>query len=429
MNLIFEIAMSDTLTTPAGNAPTFSIEELNNPGITLQAVVDYFASKGDTISPAAAQQLIDYAKSIAQPAAQQSVVTGTTATNSLQLAPPQQFTNTPLPASVGSTTADPIIPPGGIPTALPGNAASTGLSNAAQQLGTQGSIIGVPNNVAGAAVSGNFQGYITTANANGVPLVPQAPQNLNDAAGRRVRLRPKPNASSQIYGASGLMTPLSSTNGMLFPYQPAITWSQDVTYTQMEIVHANQDFYSYSKTPALKLTVEGDFTVQNQKEGLYSLACIHFLRTVTKMYFGGTGGVGDLSGTPPPVLLFDAYGQFMFNALPVIVTQFSVTLPKDVDYVPVQTAYSVNTEYETGQQSFSFTQNSASAYDPGLAATAFNNLIKPTPAATYSQGFAWLPAVFTISVQLTVQNTPQRLRAFNLDQFRTGQLLINGTWI
>jgi hypothetical protein len=311
------------------------------------------------------------------------------------------------------------IPPGGTPEAPPAGG-TTVTGNGAQQQGTQGANIGTPNNPASGAVNNTINGIATVANAGGIPNPPPAQQNLQDSGGRRVRLRPKPNAVSQILGGNtGLTSPLLATNGMVFPYQPAITWSQDVTYTQMEIVHANQDFYSYSKTPALKLTVEGDFTVQNQKEGLYALACIQFLRIVTKMWFGGnTANAKNMSGTPPPVLLFDAYGQWMFNALPVIVTQFSVTLPKDVDYVPVQTAYTVNN-----------TAVAAAKLDPSAAANAFNNITNPTAANNQPQGFAWLPAVFSISVQITVQNTPQRLRAFDLDQFRTGQLLEQGSWI
>ena len=45
---------------------------------------------------------------------------------------------------------------------------------------------------------------------------PTAPENLQDTAGRRVRLRAKPGATSTVYG-SGLASMLSRTNGMVFP--------------------------------------------------------------------------------------------------------------------------------------------------------------------------------------------------------------------
>ena len=238
---------------------------------------------------------------------------------------------------------------------------------------------------------------------------PDTPQNLNDTAGRRVRLRFKPGAGigNSIGSLTGIMAPIKNTNGMVFPYQPAITYQQEVSYQSMEMVHANQDFHVYSKTPALKLQVDGDFTVQSQKEGQYALACLHFLRTVTKMYFSGTDA---RQGTPPPVLLFDAYGQFMFNSLPVIVTGFTMTLPKDVDYVPVQ-AGGNNTAAPTG------------------TASGVNKVTQESIASGAGQnGYSWLPAAFAITVNLTVQQTPQRLRAFDLDKFRTGELLRQGGW-
>jgi len=238
--------------------------------------------------------------------------------------------------------------------------------------------------------------------------------NINDAQGRRVRLRPKNPAAAQTLG-DGLMTPLAATGGMVFPYQPTINYQQDVTYTPMELVHANQDFLSYTRTPALRLSVDGQFTVQNQREGAYALACIHFLRTVTKMYFGGAPGSNAerYQGTPPPVLLFDAYGQFMFNALPVVVTQFAVTLPNDVDYVPV----------EVGQG-----ENYVSAGVPEQFAT-WSRLNQPNLRGGPDTGYAWLPSMFNISVQITVQNTPRRLRQFDLDRFRNGELLRSGGWV
>lgn len=256
-----------------------------------------------------------------------------------------------------------------------------------------------------------------TVAESGVQVNPSSPQttalgktstsfeNLDDAQGRRVRLRAKPGGAAKVYG-DGIMSPLLQTKGMVFPYQPLITYQQDVVYDTMQLVHTNQDIYSYTRTPALKLTVDGDFTVQNQREGLYALACIHFLRTVTKMWFGGSSAESiENQGTPPPVLLFDAYGQYMFNSLPVVITQFSVSLPNDVDYVPVlyQTSSAVERKTVQSINSSSLSQGN-------------------------KDGYAWLPAAFKIGVQITVQNTPQRLRQFDMTEFRSGRLLKQGGW-
>lgn len=255
--------------------------------------------------------------------------------------------------------------------------------------------------------------------------------NNDDARGRRVRLRPKPAAAMQIYGSNGLLQPLRQTNGLVWPYQPTITWSQGVTYSGMELVHTNQDIQAYVATPSPKFSVSGEFSVQNQEQGTFCLAAIHFLRTVTKMYFGSSD---PNAGTPPPVLLFDAYGQYMFNQLPVIVTNFSVTLPPDVDYVPVDLTYIQS--YSNAQTTTNIPGYSQVQVTPSL--TSFTNSANSTLISTRmykadltntKDGYVWLPAVFTISVDVTVQNTATRLRAFNLDSFRTGELMKQGRWI
>lgn len=229
--------------------------------------------------------------------------------------------------------------------------------------------------------------------------------NQNDAQGRRVRLRAKPGGINFVYGSSPLLAPIKATNGMVWPYQPTITYNQEVDYKSMELTHTNQDIYAYHRTPSLRLTVDGEFSVQNQQEGIYGMACIHFLRVVTKMNFGSTD---KYKGTPPPVLLFDAYGQYMFSQIPVIVTGFTVGLPKDVDYVPIDMGSS-------GQS--------------GSTVADWRDLNNNYLSSRSQGNIVWLPAVFNIQVQLTVQNSPTKLRAFNLNEFRNGTLLKQGGWV
>jgi len=277
----------------------------------------------------------------------------------------------------------------------------------------------------GTGVPGGIPPAITPNN-NSFNVTPDT-----DAQGRRVRLRPKPGAiiSNNIYGGSGLLQPLRATNGVVWPYQPTITWEQSVDYSSIDMVHVNQEIYAYTKTPAAKFSISGDFSVQNNQEGIYALAAIHFMRVMTKMYFG----TGPALGTPPPVLLFDAYGQYMFNQLPVIITQFSVGLPNDVDYVPVDMSYQQtydNSQSQTNMQGFSKTQKTPqllsqqASFDANfIASSLFQSGLKG------QSGYVWLPSVFNLSVSLTVQNTATRLRAFNLDSFRTGELMKQGRWI
>ncbi len=123
----------------------------------------------------------------------------------------------------------------------------------------------------------------------------------------------------------------------------------------------------------------------------------------------------------------------MFNQLPVLVSSFTVDLPNDVDYVPVDL---------TNAQSYSPSQ--AASNLPGFSKvmstpqlSSYTNTANSTLMVTRmfrndltgTNGYVWLPAVFNLSVDLIVQNTPRRLRQFDLARFTTGDLMKEGRWI
>lgn len=201
--------------------------------------------------------------------------------------------------------------------------------------------------------------------------VPQAEKD------HRVRLKAKPGQEAAVYG-SGPLSVLYNTNGLVFPYTPQIEYAHAAKYSPIPTVHTNQEYNYYSSTTNPTITFSGRFTAQNKAQAAYCFAAIHFTRTVTKMRFGVSDGK---RGLPPPILLLEGYGNFMFNDLPVILSTSSVSLPSGVDYVQVPM---------TG-------------------------------------GEAWVPVDFTIAYSLTVQNTPSEWRdQFNWDKFRDGQMLGNG---
>ena len=49
---------------------------------------------------------------------------------------------------------------------------------------------------------------------------------------------------------------------------------------------------------------------------------------------------GAAAGTPPPILMFNAYGQANAKNVPVVVRSFNYTLPEDTDYVTFDDAVS-----------------------------------------------------------------------------------------
>jgi hypothetical protein len=266
-----------------------------------------------------------------------------------------------------------------------------------------------------------------------------------DADNRRVSLKPRPGGASTVYG-NGLLNPLKAAGGLVWPYTPTINYSSDVDYQTIQTVHSNQDFHMFSKTPAVSLTVDGEFTVQNQMEGKYALAAIHFLRTMSKMNFGDSD---PLAGTPPPILLFNAYGPFVFNNVPVIVKGFNISFPNEVDYVQVQVQGSQSWQKTIAGQRFAppvpegeDTPAGSVTVERNGQPVVFNNPAIPNPfyaeqaaagaatmilpsrvvtgstAVTYT---VWLPSQFKISATLITQHTPKTLRSrFNLPAYRNG---------
>lgn len=263
-------------------------------------------------------------------------------------------------------------------------------------------------------------------------------QNAQD---RVVSLRPKPAAASRVYG-NGILNPLKDVGGLIWPYTPSITYQHPITYETVSVTHANQDFHIYSRTPAVNLQVSGEFSVQNQQEGAYALAAIHFLRTMAKMNFGETD---PQAGTPPPVLLFNAYGPFVFKDVPVIVKDFSTEFPQDVDYVQVNVTGSSSqtsaarvtdnriiaerlppipaTVVRTAEGGLRLPGAAAASYFEGPDRRVIGN-VSTQPGVTSAAPVSytvWLPAVFKITCSMVVQHTPNELRKrFNLPKYING---------
>ena len=258
---------------------------------------------------------------------------------------------------------------------------------------------------------------------------------------RRARLRAKPGQEDRIYGIGGfpsLMRPLQETNGMIWPYTPTIAYSQAVDYQPYNLVHVNQEPYAYSKTQTLNLSVVGNFTAQNPKEARYCLACIHYLRSVTKMNFGSND---PNRGTPPPTLLFSAWGDYIFNDLPVVVQSFTVDFPGDVDYVDVDVVGEANISGQRASNILDFLKDQRvprslvpvdTSIDESLIRDYRNRHRNPGALTRqYRQsGNSQVPSRFLVSVQLIYQQTPEKWRSeFNLDDFRNGRLLRRGGWV
>jgi len=193
------------------------------------------------------------------------------------------------------------------------------------------------------------------------------------------------------------MTPLNSvlgTSGVIFPYTPAITITHSARYTPQSLTHSNYNSYFYDGSEVPSISIVGEFTVQNVVEGQYLMAVIQFFRSVTKMFFGADTN----AGSPPPIVFLDGYGPTYLPHVPCVVTQFTHTMPAEVDYVQVPVGAPLSTS--------------------GVQLPTNDTLGGPVRLPTSS------------TVNLTLQPIYSRSNIFNnftLDKFAKGALVRNGT--
>lgn len=149
-----------------------------------------------------------------------------------------------------------------------------------------------------------------------------------DPRDRRVKI----NTNFAVFGDNVYFDLLQETNGVIFPYTPTISIVHKANYTASEgIVHSNFPFQSYKNSQVEDITIQADFTVQNNQEGLYYLAAMMFFRTATKMFYGASTP----QGYPPVVCTLSGYGDMMLPNVPVIIKSFQTDLKDNVQYIEV----------------------------------------------------------------------------------------------
>lgn len=157
----------------------------------------------------------------------------------------------------------------------------------------------------------------------------------------RARLRPKNGGIEQFYNKTGvndnyLLKPLEATRGLVWQYTPTIFLSGSAEYNEALMQGMNYPINTFISSRPPDIPVTADFSANNIEEARYLLAIMAFLKICTKAYFGDDAVAKGRAGVPPPVLLFEYLGDHGFNKVPVVVTNWSMQLPDNVDYVPVQ---------------------------------------------------------------------------------------------
>lgn len=196
----------------------------------------------------------------------------------------------------------------------------------------------------------------------------------------------------------GILLPLASTNGIVFPYTPNVVVNYAAHYDGSEITHSNYKIYQYKSSSIDQIQITCDFTAQDTYEANYVLAVIHFLRSATKMFYGQDNN--PRNGSPPPLCYLKGLGTFQFNRHPLAITSFNYALPVDVDYI---CATSESTDAGTTEN------GSSNGFPPNKTAP-----VQPTYVPT------------KIQIQITAVPIVSRndiSNVFSLEKYATGELL------
>jgi hypothetical protein len=214
-------------------------------------------------------------------------------------------------------------------------------------------------------------------------------------------------------GADKILSPLGDggVNGIIFPLTPSVILQHQASYNPLAMTHSNQPHYAYQHSEVSSFTVVADFPVQNKEDARHWVATLHFLRSVTKMFFGGTET--DFKGNPPPILQFNGYGNYVFKNIPVVVTNFSVELTSQVDYIcTTQGADNLNAQ--------GINRNLGDGIDDNITFSK---------SSTENFPETWAPTMSIFTMQLQPVYSRDTIKNFSMRNFVSGKLSPNSEGI
>jgi hypothetical protein len=199
---------------------------------------------------------------------------------------------------------------------------------------------------------------------------------------------------------SPLLQPFAQTgNKLVFPLTPTINMEQIASYSFVHPTHTNYAFPVYQHSGVNEITIIGEFIVENPTDAAYWIAAVHYLRSITKMFYGE----GQYQGAPPPVVKLNGYGDFVFNNIPVVISRIQTEMPGDVDYIKVG--------------KFLLTEQQRMLQDQDAE-------FEDTPQSNLERG--WVPTRSTISVTCIPTYSRSQVAKFNMQDFINGAYVTPG---
>lgn len=317
------------------------------------------------------------------------------------------------------------------------------LGKSANAIGAIGSAVGTASRLSSAISAGYNSGGIASA-IRAINL-PAAGEAIGDVLGAVAEFTDSDNANDwrvrlsmakwTSFRGSPVLKPLKDAGGLIFPYTPKINIASKANYGQIQTVHTNYMFQNFKNSDPGSITITAPMYVSDAAEGLYWIAMVHYLRSLTKMFAGND----PKAGNPPPIIFLNGYGNYVFKNVPVVVTAMSVGLENTCDYISVPVVGSAAGEIEGLADSIGGTASALGGLFGGSVAgvagavSSIAGGIGQVAGLAGSLGFggsvsggtAHVPTKSSFTVTLQPIYSRNSSRKFSLDRFVSGGYLNN----
>ena len=140
------------------------------------------------------------------------------------------------------------------------------------------------------------------------------------------------------YTSANRNDPSMIPNTIVLDVMPTISESRSVNYEPFSPIHHPGEIMKYRSTSGRKWGIQGRFIARNQQEATLNQIYLNVIRAWTMPFYGnGTDSDEELKrylGAPPPILTLSAYGSKNISGVKCVLTNYDVSWPNDVDYLP-----------------------------------------------------------------------------------------------
>ena len=193
------------------------------------------------------------------------------------------------------------------------------------------------------------------------------------------------------------------------------------------------------KIPICGGQLQAEFTAQDTVEAEYLLACIHFLKSCSKMFYGQDAQ----RGSPPPLVYLSGLGEYQFNEAPCAITEFNYNLPSDVNYIRARSRHINRDDQLQFQKPLASSTTNGNFSALNRLKTAVTNSLngnteplqagakpfQPSPGNLGSKGATYVPTKMSMTINLLPIISRQAVsQQFSLKEYANGNLIKKGMW-